>query len=129
MEPNQNQEKQVAQQPTPIPDKPCRKCDTLLLESYYFCPNCGIKIKESPFKFSVTSFMGNMLLSILLPPLGIYPGIKHLKKTNKTAKILGILYIVLTILVGILMIKFTIDYVNNMNKALNDFYLQQNLYL
>ena len=56
-------------------------------------------------------------------------GIKHLKNPNKTAKILGILYIVLTILVGVLMIKFTMDYVNNMNKALNDFYLQQNLYL
>lgn len=97
----------------------CHKCNTPINENFFFCPICGVKIKEPPFKFSWTRFTGNVLIAILVPPLGLLPGIKHIKMKERNAKLLGILYILLTIIATIFMIWIIADYVKTLNETIN----------
>jgi len=106
-----------------LPNPICKKCQSVVGDNFYFCPNCGKKLKEPPFKFSLSNTVGNTLVSILLPPLGFLPGIKHLLMHDQKAKILGLLYITLTIIATVITIKIMVDYFNNLNKMLNDIYL------
>lgn len=76
----------------------CTVCHQPILSSYYFCPNCGFNLKESPIPVSIPVQIGVYALSIFLPPLGLYPGIKYLLKKSPQAKRVGIVAIVLTIL-------------------------------
>lgn len=42
--------------------------------------------------------IGIYLLSIFLPPFGLWPGIKYLRQTNQKAQIIGTVAIILTVL-------------------------------
>lgn len=108
-----------------VPKPTCRFCTAPVAIDAFFCPTCGKKLKEPPFTFSWARFIGNLTLTILLPPLGIFPGIKHLKKDDQKAKILGAIYIVVTIIVTVVMIKVFYDFINSTNKMLNETYLMQ----
>lgn len=80
----------------------CKKCGFQIQENFYFCPNCGEKIKEPPFKFSVTQSIKIILLSLLVPPFGVVPSFKYIKASDSKAKIVGILGLFLNILVLVL---------------------------
>jgi len=83
------------------------------MENFYFCPNCGKKIKEPPLSTSIGKQIYIYALSILLPPLGLWPGIKYLLQGSTKARIIGIVAIVLTIISTVLTIKITLDFVNS----------------
>lgn len=107
------------------PNLTCRFCMAPTPPGVFFCPTCGKKLQEPPFTFSWAKFIGNMTLTILLPPMGIFPGIRHLRKDDQTAKILGITYIIVTVIATVVMLKITMDFVNNINEELNSTYLMQ----
>lgn len=95
----------------------CKKCGNQILETYYFCPNCGKKLKEPPFKFSIKQSLYIILLSTILPPFGIFPSIKYILAPSAKAKIVGLLGLLLNILILSLA---TIYLYNTVTKSMNE---------
>ncbi len=52
-------------------------------------------------------------ISILLPPLGLVPGIKYLMDKNQKAKMIGIIAIVLTIVSTVLTFYISLNFLNS----------------
>ena len=95
----------------------CKYCKNPVVETFYFCPNCGKKIKEPPFKFSLAKAITIIVAAILIPPFGIIPGIKYFLKDDKRAQFIGIITIALTIIATVVMIIFTINFINSFSKT------------
>lgn len=91
----------------------CKYCKFSVSDNFYFCPNCGKKLKEPPLSTSITKQLGIYTLSIFLPPLGILPGIKYLFQKNNKAKAVGLIAIVLTIISTIITINLTLNFLSN----------------
>jgi len=96
----------------------CPKCKFPTLETYFFCPNCGKSLKLRPSATSALTQIGIYLLSIFLPPLGLWPGIKYISQENGKAKIIGAIAIFLTIVSTVLMVLLTMRLVNQMTLLL-----------
>lgn len=92
----------------------CRKCNLPVLANFYFCPNCGYALRPKPLSISAGKQIGIYLLSFLLPPLGVWPGIKYLMQKDPKAKIVGAVAILLTII----SIVVTLYYANILMKQL-----------
>lgn len=60
-----------------------------------------------------------LLLTVLLPPMGIFKGIKYLKFEDQKLKAIGIVVIVITILELILITVWTINFANMINSQVN----------
>ena len=63
--------------------------------------------------------LGVYALSVLLPPLGLVPGIKYLFQKDPKVKIVGVVAILLTILSLVLTAYVTIDFLNRINKTIS----------
>lgn len=90
----------------------CKYCSAQILDSYYFCPNCGKKIKEPPFKFSLSRAIFIFLVSIFLPPFGLFPAIKYFVAPDIKAKLVGAVGTVLNIVVLTLATYYLINTIN-----------------
>lgn len=91
----------------------CSVCHQTILPEYYFCPNCGNNLKEILKPVPIINQIGLYLLAILLPPLGLWPGIKYLMKKGKQPKWVGAITIVLTLISTVLVIMFTFKFLND----------------
>ena len=100
-------------------NKTCKKCKAPIAENFYFCPTCGKKIKEPPYKFSWNKTIVILLESILLPPFGIIPGIRYLLKNDNRAILVGLSAIILTILSAVITLIYTINYINKTASTYN----------
>ncbi len=58
-------------------------------------------------------------LSFLLPPLGLWPGIKYLKQKDEKSRMIGFIVIVLTIISTAITIWFTLGFINTFNQSIN----------
>ncbi|MGA2911455.1 MAG: zinc ribbon domain-containing protein [Candidatus Levyibacteriota bacterium] len=113
MEPQeQQQQPQLPQQ-----QQTCPFCHFQLLQNYYFCPNCGKKISEPPI--TIIKQIGVYLLSIFLPPLGLWPGIRYLFSKDEKTKKVGTIAIVLTIISTIVTLWLSVAMFNNLTKNVN----------
>ncbi len=97
----------------------CKYCKSPTQESFYFCPNCGKKIKEPPFKFSLGKSITIIVAAFLLPPFGIIPGVKYFLKDDKRAQFVGLITIGVTIIATGLMIIITSRVINYYKEAYN----------
>ncbi len=104
----------------------CKYCKNPVAESFYFCPNCGKKLKEPPFKFSWGKTIVILLESILLPPFGIIPGIRYLLKNDNKAMIVGLTAIILTFLSTGITIIYSINFINKTVSTYNNMGQTQN---
>jgi hypothetical protein len=95
----------------------CKFCGQTVFTNYYFCPYCGKKLIEPPI--TMVKEIGIYLFSILLPPLGLWPGIKYLLQKNNRARRVGIITILLTIIATIVTLYFTIITVSNIQQTIN----------
>lgn len=97
----------------------CKHCKYPIAETFYFCPNCGKKIKDPPPVTTFSKQISIYLISVLLPPLGLWPGLRYLFSKDPKAKIIGIIAIFLTIVSLVVSIWATANYltsqVNNLN--------------
>jgi hypothetical protein len=97
----------------------CPACHQLVQPEWYFCPNCGKDLKPKPVNVSAWAQIGVYALSVFLPPLGLWPGIKYLQKPGPQAKIVGWVAIILTIVSTVLTFWFTIHYLQNSINSYN----------
>ena len=95
----------------------CPFCHFTLLETFYFCPNCGKKLSEPPI--TTLKEISVYLISILLPPLGLWPGIKYLFSKNARTKRAGMIAITLTIISTIITLWLSVALFNNLSKSVN----------
>ncbi|MFH1833187.1 MAG: zinc ribbon domain-containing protein [Candidatus Levyibacteriota bacterium] len=106
----------IVQQPS-VSNLVCPFCQFPISEVFLFCPNCGKKIKDA--KITIGKQIGIYLLSIFLPPLGLWPGIKYLLRNDKKAKIVGMVAIILTILSAVIMIWYSVNLFSQLTKSIN----------
>jgi hypothetical protein len=104
----------------------CPNCEQNILEDYFFCPNCGKKLKDKPLSVSIGRQILIYLFSFFLPSLGLWPAVKYLKQKDQKSKMIGLVAITLTIVATIITVWFSLDIVNEFNKQLNG---NLNLYL
>lgn len=105
----------------------CPVCNTLLAPQFKFCPQCGIKL-ETVTAMPMGKQIQVYLVSLLFPPLGLIPGFKYLFYKNASAKRVGIIAIVLTIIATGITFWYAGILMNQINSALNS-QLQQYNYL
>ncbi len=74
----------------------CRFCNAPISDNFFFCPTCGKKLHEPPI--TIAKQIGIYTLSILLPPLGLWPGIKYVFQKDEKTKTVGVIAIILTII-------------------------------
>ncbi len=104
----------------------CPYCGAPINADFYFCPNCGKKLRIRPEETSVVSQIGVYLLSFFLPPLGLWPAYKYLKQNSRKAKTIGWVAVILTIISLILAVwlyQYLANYLNaSLNSQLNSIY-------
>jgi len=106
----------------------CPFCKTVIPSDATFCPKCGKSIKELTTPISLGKQIGLYIFSILLPPLGLVPGIKYMLGKNPNGKTVGLILIILSIIsIGVSLVVFS-QVINEINKQVNTQFLQyQNL--
>jgi len=95
----------------------CPFCHFSISGPVYFCPNCGKKINDPPI--TTIKQIGVYLLSILLPPLGLWPGIKYLFSKDQKTRTVGVIAIILTILSTIITLWLSVALFNNLSQSVN----------
>jgi uncharacterized membrane protein YqaE (UPF0057 family) len=97
----------------------CPSCHFVIADPlhYYFCPNCGKLLKEP--SATLAKQLGVYALSIFLPPLGLWPGIKYLMSSDPTNKRVGIIAIILTVVASIVTIWLAMGLFNNINQSVS----------
>ena len=72
----------------------CPVCHQPVLPQYYFCPNCGAKLKEAPLSTMPATQAWIYLFSFILPFIAFifvtrWPGVKYYKSQDPKAKQIG----------------------------------------
>ena len=103
----------------------CPQCGAAVPPDAHFCPRCGKELSEPPFSMSIIGQVGLYALSIFLPPLGLWPGIKYARKKDPTARRIGWIAIALTIASTVVTLWLTSYffniYLNTLTQGLNGF--------
>jgi surface polysaccharide O-acyltransferase-like enzyme len=72
----------------------CTVCHQILKPEYYFCPNCGTKVQDSPLSTDLSEQAKLYIYSFALPWIGFFTigkwkGIKYLKSKDEKNKKIG----------------------------------------
>lgn len=79
-------------------DSICKYCGQPVQESFYFCPNCGKKLKEPPLSISVSTQLVVYLVSFFLPPLGLIYAYKYSRHGGTKERYIALTAVILTCL-------------------------------
>lgn len=93
----------------------CPFCHYPTIEAFYYCPNCGKSLKLAPI--SIFKQIGIYAISILLPPLGLWPGIKYLRQGTGKARTVGLIAIILTLISSAITIWITIVFIGQITQV------------
>jgi predicted nucleic acid-binding Zn ribbon protein len=104
---------------TPLPQKLCKYCNNAVTESDFYCPKCGKKIKEKPASLSPLSLIWLLILSVLLPPLGIGVTIRYMKDSDERARTIGWISLLITIVSIVVMVVLSFSVFKNLNDQIN----------
>ena len=103
----------------------CDVCHQSILPTYYFCPNCGAKLKSAPLSVKWDEQIKLYLFSVILPFLGFlfagkWEGFKYLRSKDTKAKNIGIIACILLTVSTVALIYFTVVATKAMIKSTND---------
>lgn len=76
-------------------------------------------MKDPPLSKTIAKQIGIYLLSALLPPFGLVPGIKYLRQKDDKSKMIGIAALVLTVLSSAVNIWLFFQLFNQLNSTVN----------
>jgi len=97
----------------------CKTCHRKNPFDYYFCPNCGKELRPKPLSTSILTQFGIYLLSLFLPPLGLWPGIKYLKASSGKEKMVGIIATTITLAISILTLLYVFELIKDFQSVLD----------
>jgi len=106
----------------------CPVCHQPILPSYYFCPNCGAKLRTAPLSTTTSAQIRLYAFSIILPMICFifvtrWQGVKYFKSGDPKAKQIGqvawALLILSTIITVWLVVVWTQNYINSTVAGLN----------
>ena len=97
----------------------CPSCHQPVIPNYYFCPNCGKNLRPRPLSTSTSTQVLLYLKSLLLPPLGIIWGIRYIRQSDVSSKLVGLFTILITIIEIVFLIQTTVYTVNTVNQQIN----------
>ncbi len=102
----------------------CRYCHIPIVESDYFCPNCGKKLKNKPISTSVAKQALVYIVSALLPPFGLVWAVKYFwqKDETKKSRNIGIVIIIITVISLALNLWWAVGLYNTFLGVLNSSY-------
>ena len=101
------------------PQLNCPKCGKVVAEKNFFCSNCGKQLKNKPEPVTAMRQILVYLLSLLLPPLGLWPAIKYLRQKDVKSRVIGFVAIVLTIISASITIWLYLGFMNKFNQLIN----------
>ena len=76
-------------------EKKCPFCKADIFETFNYCPECGLALKEMPFTVSTEKQISTYVASLLIPPAGFWLGMKYLFHKEEKVKYIGIIAIML----------------------------------
>src|SRR5258708_3542812 len=82
----------------------CPACGKPVPPEFSFCPNCGKQLKDKSLSTTILMQAWLYFMSVFLPPLGLWPGIKYFKSNDPKTQQIGMIVIVLTVLSTIITI-------------------------
>jgi hypothetical protein len=97
----------------------CPKCQQLVKNTDNFCYNCGKNFHPLPPPTSAADQLFLYLKTILLPPLGLFWGLRYLRQSDNKSKVIGLIVIVVTVVETIWLVQATISSVNTINEQIN----------
>jgi len=97
----------------------CPKCLNPVSPTDKFCPRCGMELVPKLLYVSIWRLIGIIAVAVLLPPFGLWPGIKYWRKGDEQAKIVGIVAIVITVISTIITIWISAGILDSVNQTLN----------
>ena len=80
-------------------DLTCKRCGQPIQESFYFCPNCGKKIKEPPPSTSIAAQTVVSLVSFFFPPLGLIYAYRYSRHGGSKERYIAVAAVVITCLI------------------------------
>ena len=100
----------------------CPVCHQPVFRQYYFCPNCGAKLKSAPLKTDGATQAMIYAFSVILPFIAFifitrWQGVKYLKSPDKKAKQIGMIAWALLIISTIIVIWLAVVWTQNAIKA------------
>jgi hypothetical protein len=110
----------VAIPPAPPTSTTCPHCGNEVPPDFSFCPKCGKQLKDAELSTTVFTQIWMYALSVFLPPLGLWPGIKYFRNSDPKAQQIGTIAIVLTVLSTIITIWLTFKFLNIYTSTLNE---------
>lgn len=96
----------------------CPSCKSPILETYFYCPNCGKMVKRKPPSTSLSKQISLYLFCIFFPPFGAIPGLRYLSQEDSKSKTIGGVALVLTTVSLILTVVFTVQFVNQVQSSI-----------
>lgn len=96
----------------------CPTCHQPTISTYYFCPNCGTKLKTAPLSTSFSKQLTAYLVSIFAPPFGLWYVYKYARSEGKNAKIVSLICLVLTIISLGVTTWLMIGFMNTVNEQM-----------
>lgn len=97
----------------------CTQCHIEVRPNDYFCFNCGKNLKPKPLPTDAVNQLLYYVGSILLPPMGIIWGIRYMKEKSQTAKIVGVVCIIITVVVILVAVQATVQLMNTLTQQMN----------
>ncbi len=94
-------------------------CHVAVRPTDFFCYNCGRNLKPKPPSTNASGLIALFLVSILLPPMGIIWGFKYVRQPDQNSKIAGIAAMVVTVIVIIATVQFTVNLMNTVSDQVN----------
>jgi hypothetical protein len=81
----------------------CSVCHQPILPTYYFCPNCGVKLDSGPLSTTIITQIGIYLHSIILPfivfiTISKWRGLKYSRSSDSKVRLVGIIAWILLVL-------------------------------
>jgi len=98
----------------------CPSCKSTVPAGTYFCSNCGKQLKDKTPSATLSRQIIVYLVSLFLPPFGLYYAWKYLKAGDYESRKIGIIAIVLTIISTIVTLWLAEGFISSIYQSLNE---------
>lgn len=95
----------------------CPSCKFSIPASAVFCPNCGKQLKENPAGKTLAKKIVVYLVSLFLPPFGLWYVFKYLKQGDYESRKIAIAALILTAISTLFEIWLTGALINSIFKS------------